>query len=204
MHKTLVLNADFSPIRAIDWKSAMIMMFKDSRDNKDGTFGAAFLISDYDEQISDSAGRKYNIPAVVALKKYVKVNPKIGFSRMAVLARDNFQCQYCGCTDDHEDLTIDHVIPRSRWKKMGHHGSPSIFTNVVTACLQCNKNKADYLLAEKGMKLLRAPKDLTRTQIFLNRIRSQKIPPEWLPFIESENNAPSKKELGKAKASKES
>lgn len=186
--KTLVLNADFTPIRAIDWKQAMIMLFKDNRDNKDGTFGAAFIISDYDHQISDSAGRKYNVPAVVALKKYIKVNPRIGFSRIAVLARDNFQCQYCGITDNHEDLTIDHVIPRSKWKKMGYSGSPSIFTNVVTACLKCNKFKADYLLSEKGMKLLKAPKDLTRSQIFLNKIRSNSIPKEWEPFLESTNN----------------
>jgi|688.fasta_scaffold793475_1 5-methylcytosine-specific restriction endonuclease McrA len=188
MYKTLVLNADFTPIRATDWQKAMMMLFKDSRDNKDGTFGAAFLISDYDYQILDSAGRKYNIPAVVALKRYVKVNPKVGFSRIAILARDNFQCQYCGVVDNHEDLTIDHIIPRSKWKKMGYSGSPSTFTNVVTACSKCNKHKADFLLSERGMKLLKQPKELTRSQIFLNKIRSTKIPKEWEPFLESTNN----------------
>ena len=183
MLKTLVLNADFTPIEVIDWKQAIVMLFKDKRDNNDGTLGAAYLISDYSNTISDSAGRIYNVPAVIALKKYIPFNKKIGFSRLAVLTRDNFKCQYCGIELPAKELTIDHVIPKSKWYKLGYKGSSSVFTNVVACCIKCNKYKANHLLTEKGMKLLKEPKNISRTENFINKLQSGKIPKEWEPFL---------------------
>jgi HNH endonuclease len=51
--------------------------------------------------------------------------------RPVVLARDEYKCQYCGATDD---LTLDHIIPRSR-------GGDSSLANLRTACRTCNSSK---------------------------------------------------------------
>ena len=55
------------------------------------------------------------LPSVVSLKTYVKPSTHPAFTRFNVFLRDRFSCQYCG---DRDDLTFDHLMPRSRG---GHH-----------------------------------------------------------------------------------
>ena len=84
--KTLVLNADYTPIRTISWKKAIRLYYK----------GVVEVVDNYDYKIKDSKGRLHNVPAVVSLKKYVRNMKKVKFSKNNVYIRDNFQCQYCG------------------------------------------------------------------------------------------------------------
>lgn len=58
--------------------------------------------------------------------------------RNAIKERDDYCCTYCGST---EDLTIDHVRPRSK-------GGPTNADNCVTACKACNQAKGSMPLAE--------------------------------------------------------
>lgn len=51
--------------------------------------------------------------------------------REGIKARDGYKCVYCGCT---ENLTIDHVRPRSQ-------GGTDTADNCVTACRPCNQAK---------------------------------------------------------------
>ncbi|MEM8778494.1 MAG: HNH endonuclease [Cyanobacteria bacterium P01_G01_bin.49] len=69
-------------------------------------------------------------------------------SRQEVLRRDKHQCQYCG---SRRNLTLDHVIPRS---KGGKHS----WDNVVTACASCNGRKGDLTPQSAGMSLKTVPK----------------------------------------------
>jgi 5-methylcytosine-specific restriction endonuclease McrA len=62
-------------------------------------------------------------------------------NRREVLRRDNHACQYCGST---KNLTIDHVIPRSK-------GGQHTWDNVVAACERCNSLKGDRLPYEASM-----------------------------------------------------
>jgi 5-methylcytosine-specific restriction endonuclease McrA len=62
-------------------------------------------------------------------------------NRREVLRRDNHSCQYCGST---KNLTIDHVIPRSK-------GGQHTWDNVVAACERCNSLKGDRLPHEASM-----------------------------------------------------
>jgi 5-methylcytosine-specific restriction endonuclease McrA len=64
--------------------------------------------------------------------------------------RDRYTCAYCGKIFPFEELTRDHVIPRSK-------GGKDVWTNVVTACDYDNHRKADYMLSEIGMELLYVP-----------------------------------------------
>jgi len=81
------------------------------------------------------------LPSVVSLKTYVKPTRNPAFTRFNVFLRDRFQCLYCGCK---EDLTFDHVIPRSR-------GGRTTWENVVTACAGCNLMKGGRLPHRAGM-----------------------------------------------------
>jgi 5-methylcytosine-specific restriction endonuclease McrA len=83
-------------------------------------------------------------PLVIRLVSYVPV-PRffnLPLSRRSLLSRDNYTCQYCGSTET--PLTIDHVIPKSR-------GGKTEWTNVVAACVSCNRKKGNKLPADAKM-----------------------------------------------------
>lgn len=69
-------------------------------------------------------------------------------SRRELLRRDGHRCQYCGST---RELTIDHVIPRSK-------GGTHTWDNVAIACETCNHKKGDKYLYETHMSLRTKPK----------------------------------------------
>jgi hypothetical protein len=92
-------------------------------------------------------------PQVIYLPNNEAESPEIRtikFSRKSVFERDNFTCQYCGHKKKKEELSMDHVLPRSR-------GGPSNFTNIVTACKPCNAWKDNQTPEEAGMALLKKP-----------------------------------------------
>jgi len=55
-------------------------------------------------------------------------------------------CQYCGFEPRVDDVTMDHVHPRSK-------GGLSTFDNVVLCCTACNLKKGSRSLAQAGMRL---------------------------------------------------
>lgn len=62
-------------------------------------------------------------------------------TREELFARDGWRCVYCGEAFAVEQLTVDHVQPRSR-------GGDASGGNVVTACAPCNSRKGRLRLAE--------------------------------------------------------
>ena len=92
------------------------------------------------------------VPQVIVLLRYQRVPPRtVKFNRRNIFLRDRHQCQYCGCKPPENELTIDHVIPRSR-------GGKSAWENVALACVACNTRKGSHLLSECGLHLIRPPK----------------------------------------------
>jgi 5-methylcytosine-specific restriction endonuclease McrA len=91
-------------------------------------------------------------PEVILLTDYEGMGERaVVFSRRNLFKRDRFTCQYCGGQPGPEELTIDHVMPRSR-------GGLSSWENCALACVACNKRKADRTPAEARMDLGRAPR----------------------------------------------
>lgn len=131
----LVLNADFRPLSYYplslwSWQDTVKAVFLD-RVN---------IVSHYDREVhSPSVALK--LPSVVSLKIYVKPARYPAFTRFNVFLRDRFTCQYCGTRDD---LTFDHVTPRSR-------GGRTTWENVVAACSPCNLRKGGRLPREIRM-----------------------------------------------------
>jgi 5-methylcytosine-specific restriction endonuclease McrA len=88
------------------------------------------VVSTYD-QVVHSPSFEMKLPSVVSLKSYVAQDRPPAFTRFNLFLRDGFSCQYCHRGDD---LTFDHVIPRSR-------GGRTTWENIVTACARCNLQK---------------------------------------------------------------
>ncbi len=59
--------------------------------------------------------------------------------RRAVFERDNYTCQYCGCSGNEADLEIEHIIPISK-------GGNDDIRNLATACKTCNRTKGARIL----------------------------------------------------------
>jgi 5-methylcytosine-specific restriction endonuclease McrA len=115
---------------------------------------------------------EYHIPAVVRLQRYVNVPYRgVELSRMNIFKRDNHSCQYCG---SQRDLSIDHVIPRSR-------GGGSSWKNLVTACKPCNAKKGDYTPEEADMPLMQNPFKPSYL-MFLRDFSGFKYE-EWKPYL---------------------
>jgi len=131
----LVLNADYRPLSYYPlslwaWQDAVKAVFLD-RVN---------IVSNYD-RVVHSPSLDFTLPSVVSLKTYVKPARYPAFTRFNLFLRDRFTCQYCGSKDD---LTFDHVLPRSR-------GGKTTWENVVTACSPCNLRKGGKLPREIRM-----------------------------------------------------
>lgn len=91
-------------------------------------------------------------PEVILLTGYEGVGQRnVVCSRRNLFKRDKYTCQYCGIQPGPEELTIDHIMPRSR-------GGITSFENCVLACVECNKLKADKTPDEADMKLRKTPK----------------------------------------------
>ena len=95
------------------------------------------------------------MPSVIRLLRYRRVPVHMAvFSRKNILLRDRYRCQYCGERFPPSELTLDHVISKSR-------GGPNAWENIVACCRGCNHRKGNKSPAEAGMTLLHKPKTLT-------------------------------------------
>lgn len=183
-NKCLVLNADFTPLTVISWKRAMIWSMKYVDSSKFSIEIIDFYKNDY---ILGTNNRKHPIPAVVRTNHYLKIhNHNVNFSRKNIFLRDNYTCQYCGISKDMNELTYDHVIPKSKWSDFKR--SPTNWTNIVTACHDCNRIKGNRTPTEAKMDLLNLPIVPQKTirylpvHEYLLKIR-RTIPNEWTLYL---------------------
>lgn len=178
--KVLVLNADFTPFKLITWQEAMIQVLVEEKTG-------AYAVEYYDDWIIlDGRGREYKVPAVIALKEYVDVaDDTASYTKSNIYARDKMTCQYCGERFKRNQLTIDHVIPRSKWKFIGDGDRVSSFKNTVTACGECNRRKGDKTCSEAKMFPLHKPASISVRQNFINRVSvmDSHIPKQWKPYL---------------------
>lgn len=156
---TLVLNRSWLPIGVSTvarslvkvWKESARIVDPDSYQLYDWLDWSALPV-EVDELCIRTLSRRLRVPEVITLTHYDR-QPRniVAFSRRNVFKRDLFTCQYCGRRPGSEDLTIDHVIPRSR-------GGKTTWDNCVLACIACNTRKANRTPDESRMPLKRKPK----------------------------------------------
>lgn len=140
----LVLNASYEPIHVCVARRALVLMFK----------GVAQPEEEMPELLH-SASVAINVPSVIRLLDYRRIPRQAhSLSRKNILARDTHTCQYCNRRCSIAELTLDHVLPRSR-------GGASSWENLVAACRRCNNFKGNRLPEEANMKLRKRPKPFT-------------------------------------------
>ena len=138
--RTLMLTPWMAPYRVISWERAIVLSY----------LGKVEVLEEYDEYVP-APSITLRTPAVVRLTKArVPTQNKVRFSRINVLLRDGFRCQYCGAKRPASELNYDHVLPRVR-------GGRTIWENIVTSCYACNDRKGSRTPVEAGMTLLRRP-----------------------------------------------
>ena len=164
MGRVLVLNASYEAINVCTVRRAAVLVLKERAEILER--GGSSLHSEHFEMPR---------PAVIRLMKYVHV-PRDAHSRKitrrAIFARDRWTCQYCG--SGHSNLTVDHVIPRSR-------GGASSWDNIVTCCAPCNRRKGDRLPKEARMHPRSKPAPPSST-IFVH-VAVPMVPEVWQQYL---------------------
>lgn len=164
--KVLVLNKSWRPVGIISLEKALVKLFSEYRDGEP----KATIIdcaNDFQNMTWDDWSRMkpkegedglksvnaiFRVPEVIRLSRYDKLpEQKVHFSRRTIYKRDSYTCQYCGCQPGSEELTIDHILPRSQ-------GGLTTWENCVLACVDCNARKANRTPEKAGMKLRTQPK----------------------------------------------
>jgi 5-methylcytosine-specific restriction endonuclease McrA len=166
MEHVLLLNITYEPLRIINWKKAITLLL----------LCKVAVLEEYSREIR-SVSFTIRLPSVVRLLRMVK-RPKspVKFSRQNIYARDKYKCQYCGQRFSSEELTYDHVIPRSR-------GGKTEWENIVTCCVDCNRRKGGRTPAEAGMKLIRKPVKPTWVPALRITIGFREVPQSWRDYL---------------------
>ncbi len=154
----LVLNRHWTAVHVTSARRALVLLYGET---------ARVVMEDYSTHdfeswrelstVMDSVKKittpsfELAVPEVIMLTDFNRFPPRqLKFSRRNIYMRDNHQCQYCGKIPKKEELTIDHVIPRSR-------GGKTTWENVVLACIKCNMKKGSKMVQDAGLKLLNEP-----------------------------------------------
>ncbi len=162
--RVLVLNASYEPINVCTVRRAAILVLKDRAE-----------ILERGEWALHAESLTLPRPVVIRLKTYVRI-PRDAhrrkITRRAVFARDRWTCQYCG--KERGNLTVDHVIPRSK-------GGGSGWDNIVTSCAPCNRRKGDRLPRQANMVPRHVPRAPSST-IFIH-VAAPVIPRAWEQYL---------------------
>lgn len=161
----LVLNQNYEPINVCTLRRAIVLVIRDK----------AEMIEVYPVPLY-ATSIFYEAPSVIRLYQLVRrPRPRVKLTRREVFVRDRYTCQYCGTS--HGDLTLDHVIPRSR-------GGPHTWENLVTACRTCNHRKGGKSVKEARMTLLQAPYEPRAGAYYSIERRLQSTTLDtWLKFL---------------------
>jgi 5-methylcytosine-specific restriction endonuclease McrA len=155
---TLVLNKNWQPVNVTTVARALVLVWNESAQVVDPESYQLYDWSDWTRLVPrendlfiQAVTMRLRVPEVVSLNGYDRLpTASVSFSRRNIFKRDHFSCQYCGVQPGTNELTIDHVHPRSR-------GGASSWDNCVLACVNCNKKKADRTPDEAHMKLRKRP-----------------------------------------------
>ena len=164
--RTLLLSQGYEPIKVISWQRAITLLF----------LGKVEVVEEYTDDIR-SVTLVIKIPAVVRLLRAFRRHAKpVKFSRVNIYARDHYRCQYCGKKAGMPELTYDHVVPRSQ-------GGRTDWTNIVTACYDCNRKKGGRTPKQAGMHLLSQPVQPNWVPAMTIRISTRSVPEAWQDYL---------------------
>jgi 5-methylcytosine-specific restriction endonuclease McrA len=162
----LVLNASYEPINICAARRAIVLVLKG--------IAAAEEISHHHLH---TTRRALPLPSVIRLLEYRRIpHQSRALSRKNILMRDRYSCQYCHKLLPSSELTLDHVIPRSR-------AGETAWENLVACCNPCNNRKGNRTPEEAGMRLTRVPRPFSlHTSRHLMRLLG-KSDEQWRKYL---------------------
>lgn len=189
----LVLNRSFVAVHVTNVRRAITLLFRQLAEVvhiEEGRFAAhsleswrelSLLRSSFrgpDEDWVRGVGFDLQAPRVIRLTGCDR-GPRQGlrFNRRNVFARDGNQCQYCGRGFPTSELSLDHVVPRSR-------GGITSWENIVCACVACNVRKGGRTPHEASMNLIRQPVKPRRSPLLSIKLGNPKYE-SWRTFVDS-------------------
>lgn len=167
LHKpVLVLNTSYEPINICAARRAVVLVLKGVAAAEEHALGHIH-----------SARAAMRIPSVIRLLEYRRIPHQTrALSRKNILMRDRYTCQYCLHTMSSSELTLDHVVPRSR-------AGDTTWENLVACCHHCNNRKGNRTPDEAGMRLHRPPRPFSlHTSRHLMRLLA-KSDDQWRKYL---------------------
>lgn len=188
----LVLNKHYMAIRVVNVRRAISLVFRDLAEVihvEDGQY----LSYDFETwcEVSELKQRfepsehdwlhtvrfQVAVPRIVRLLIYDRLpRQDVKFNRRNIYARDHNRCQYCGKRFSTSDLSLDHVMPRSR-------GGKNSWENIVCCCLKCNVRKGGRTPVEASMHLITEPRKPRRNPVININLGSTKYH-SWKQFLD--------------------
>ena len=186
--KVLVLDKTYQPMRIIDLRGAIYLVFREAANVIDADYNVFTLREwmhhskcrhniDADFQALRSVDSAFGVPDVLIMKNFKQRHVRqSNCTKKNVNVRDLYICQYCAAQLSQSKATIDHVIPASK-------GGQLTWDNAVTACRECNNKKGDKDLDKSGMKLYNNPKPLYWDRGWFKRYESRYPNEVWKRFL---------------------
>ena len=161
----LVLNQNYEPLNVCNVRRAIVLVFD----------GKAEVLETHAHVVS-SVSRVFPSPSVIRMVYHIhRPRPRVKLTRKEVFIRDHYTCQYCG--RQAHDLTIDHVVPKSK-------GGSHAWDNLVSACKTCNHRKGGKSLGEARMMLRRQPiEPRAGTYYTIERRLDAAVVETWYKFL---------------------
>jgi len=190
----LVLNRFYVAVHVVNVRRAFCLLFKQlaeviavQDDEYNGynfqswrevsEFKARFESDPSPEEWVRAVNFRILVPRIVRLVRCDRrPRHRVKFNRRNLFARDRNRCQYCGKRFSTTELSLEHVVPRSR-------GGTSVWENVVCACIRCNAKKGGRLPVEAGMHLIAAPRRPKTCPTISLKLSDAKYQ-SWKPFID--------------------
>jgi len=189
----LVLNRLFMAVRVVRARHAFVLLWKQVAEVvsvEDESFACYDFtswaeVSQYRRRFQPAAHDwvrtvrfEIAVPRVIRLLSYDRIpRTRVRLNRRNLFARDANRCQYCGRKFRPSELSIDHVVPRSR-------GGRTLWTNVVCACMKCNVRKGGRTPAEAGMRLVRGPVEPKCSPVISLHVGNDKYR-SWKQFLDT-------------------
>lgn len=187
----LVLNRLYMAVHVVSVRRAFGLLFRDLAEvvhieagqyanyNFDSWREVSELRARFKEPHEDwinAVNFEIQVPRIVRLLGYDRL-PKqtLRFNRRNIFARDNNRCQYCGKRFPMSELSLDHVVPRSR-------GGDASWENIVCSCVKCNVRKGGRTPHEANMKLIREPVKPKRSPLLAVKLGNPKYE-SWKTFL---------------------
>ncbi len=195
----LVLNRSFMAIHVVNVRRAFGMLYRELAevvDLEEGQYGnydfeTWLMMSEMrcEEFQAGTARSRYEhtdwihsvnftvqVPRVIRLHRFDRTpRHTLRFNRRNLFARDRNSCQYCGDAKPISQLSVDHIVPRSR-------GGDTSWENTVCCCLSCNTLKGSQTPQEARMRLLSVPKKPRFNPLLVQKLDNPKYAC-WRSFL---------------------